>query len=236
MASMRSDLPPWMFSEFQPVGVDLDSAEAVERYDRNQGTHSGSDDALLDRLGVTEGTTFVDLGTGTGSLPVLAAQRGARVHAVDVSANMLAFTERRAARAGVTLEVHEAGFLSYEHRGSPADVVTTRSALHQLPDCWKQVAITKIASMLDTGGIFYLQDAMWSFPASETLEQLPAWIDAVAKAPGEGFTREDFETHVREEFSTFHWILEGMIERAGLAIEESSYPAPWYGEIRARKP
>ena len=44
-----------------------------------------------------------------------------------------------------------------------------------------------------------------------------------------------FETHVREEFSTFAWVLEGMIERAGLRIVSSDFPAPWYGEFIAAK-
>ena len=30
-----------------------------------------------------------------------------------------------------------------------------------------------------------------------------------------------FETHVREEYSTFAWILEGMIARAGLTVTAS---------------
>ena len=225
-----------MFTEFSPVGVDLDSVCSVESYDRNQGTQVTADDALLDRLDVGRGTVLVDLGTGTGSLPTRAALRGAEAHAVDVSLNMLAFTERRAAQEGVEVSCHHAGFLTYEHVGRAATVVTTRSALHQLPDTWKQVALNNVASMLAPGGVFYLWDAMWSFPAGETLAQLPAWIERMAKPAGTGFTRADFETHVREEFSTYVWVLEGMIERAGLAIDESQCPAPWYGELIAHKP
>jgi putative AdoMet-dependent methyltransferase len=50
----------WIFPEFSPVGVDLASAEAVARYDRNQGTDLARDNALLDRLAVGPGTRFVD--------------------------------------------------------------------------------------------------------------------------------------------------------------------------------
>ncbi|MDJ0787318.1 MAG: methyltransferase domain-containing protein [Myxococcota bacterium] len=225
-----------MFAEFEPVGVELGTERAVEAYDHNQGTSRARDDALLDALGVAEGTTFVDLGTGTGSLPIRAALRGANAHAVDVSTNMLHFVRRRASEAGVALEIHKAGFLSYRHEGPPADVVTTRSALHQLPDTWKQVALNNVASMLAVGGRFFLQDAIWSFPPAESMEMLPAWVERSAKPPGEGFTRDDFETHLREEFSTFSWILEEMIERAGLTISEVRHPEPWYGEILAAKP
>lgn len=227
-------LPPWFFSEFEPVGVDLSSTRSVESYEQNQGTSIAKDDALLDRLHVGEGVVFVDLGTGTGSLPIRAAIRGAEAHAVDVSTNMLKFSKSQADAQSVAVAYHHAGFLSYKHEGQ-ANVVTTRSALHQLPDTWKQVAINNVASMLAEGGQFYLWDAMWSFEPTDTLGKLPEWISTMAQPAGEGFTEEMFQTHVREEFSTFAWILEGMIERAGLEITEANFPAPWYGEIIARK-
>lgn len=170
-----------------------------------------------------------------GSLPVQAARRGATAHAVDVSSTMLTSARQRAESAGVKVAVHHAGLLSYEYP-APVDVITCRSALHQLPDTWKQVALVRVADALRPGGTFYLWDAIWSFPAHETLTQLPAWIDRMAQPAGEGFTRADFETHVREEFSTFSWIIEGMIQRAGLTVEASSYPSPWKGEVIARKP
>lgn len=236
MVRMPESLPAWMFPEFSPVGVDLDSIESVEDYDRNQGTQVAKDDVLLDRLPVAPGTVFVDLGTGTGSLPVRAALRGADAHAVDVSANMLTFAQRRATNAGVDVTQQHAGFLSHRFEAGSVDVVTTRSALHQLPDTWKQAAFNRIAVMLRPGGVFYLWDAMWSFPADELNDQLPAWVNAMARPAGEGFTREMFETHVREEFSTFTWIIEGMIERAGLQVVESGFPAPWYGEFLAERP
>ena len=33
--------------------------------------------------------------------------------------------------------------------------------------------------------------------------------------------KDEVETHIREEYSTFSWILEGLIERAGFKIEKS---------------
>ena len=230
---MGRQLPPWVFAEFSPVGVDLDSVESVEAYDRNQGTDLAKDDALLDRLPVGPGTVFVDLGTGTGSLPMRAAERGATAYAVDVSANMLAFAAERAAAAGVDVLQQHAGFLSHDFASASVDVVTTRSALHQLPDTWKQAALNRIAEMLRPGGVFYLWDAMWSFDAAELNERLPEWIETMGQPDGQGFTNEMFATHLREEFSTFTWILEGMIERAGLRVVEANFPAPWYGEFMA---
>lgn len=114
-------------------------------------------------------------------------------------------------------------------------MVTVRSALHQLPDTWKQAALNRIAEMLVPGGKLYIWDVMWSFPAAELDERLPSWVETMAQPRGQGFTREMFETHLREEFSTFGRILEGLIDRAGLGLIEANYPAPWYGELMAVK-
>jgi len=35
------------------------------------------------------------------------------------------------------------------------------------------------------------------------------------------WSRDEFEEHVREEHSTFSWLLERMIERAGFLVEEA---------------
>jgi putative AdoMet-dependent methyltransferase len=221
-------LPRWYFAEFEPVGTDLASEEAVAAFDRNQGTDPARDAELLQRLGAGPGTVLVDLGCGTGALLVEAARRGVAAHGVDVSENMLSFTRRRAAEAGVEVCLHRAGFLSYEHHGPPADIVTVRSALHQLPDFWKQVALIRLRQFIRPGGVLYLSDAVWCFPPEDWQRAIPNWIARMGKPEGAGFTPADFETHVREEFSTFDWILEGMLVKAGFSIDSVVKPMPWY--------
>jgi hypothetical protein len=41
--------------------------------------------------------------------------------------------------------------------------------------------------------------------------------------------------HIREEHSTFGWIIEGMLRQAGFAIEEADYFAPEYAQYFCRK-
>ncbi|MEV0384688.1 class I SAM-dependent methyltransferase [Nonomuraea sp. NPDC050643] len=224
----RHPRPVWSFREYAPVGVDLGSAAAVAAYDGNQGTDPAADDALLDRLGVTAGTRLIDLACGTGSLVVQAARRGAQAHGVDVSEQMLRHAEARAERLDAAPHWHLAGFLDYAHTAGPADVVTTRSALHQLPDFWKQQALVNAAAMLRPGGTFYLWDVVFSFDPADTDARLQHWIDA--SGTDGGFTRSDYETHVREEFSTYAWVLEGMLERAGLTIVSRAFPRPTHAE------
>lgn len=227
--------PAWFFREYEPVGIDLGSPAAVAVYDRNQGTDPDADDALLDRLGVVAGTRLVDLACGTGSLVVQAARRGAEAHGVDISPEMLAFAQARAERVGASARWHRAGFLDYVHRAGPADVVTSKSALHQLPDFWKQQALLNAAGMLRPGGTFYLWDVIFSFEPAEAAEHLQSWIDTAGRPEGRGFTRADFEAHVREEFSTYTWILEGMLERAGFDIVSHATRSPTHGEFLCRR-
>ncbi|QCD60259.1 class I SAM-dependent methyltransferase [Streptomyces hawaiiensis] len=227
--------PAWFFREYEPVGIDLGSPAAVAAYDRNQGTDPDADDALLDRLGVVAGSRLVDLACGTGSLVVQAARRGAEAHGVDVSEEMLAFAQARAERVGASAGWHRAGFLDYVHRAGHADVVTTKSALHQLPDFWKQQALLNVAVMLRPGGTFYLWDVIFSFPPADFEERLQRWIETAGRPEDQGFTRADFEAHVREEFSTYAWILEGMLERAGFEIVSHAPRTPTHGEFVCRR-
>lgn len=224
----------WTFDEYSPVGVDLGSPEAVAAFDRNQGTDASKDDALLERLGVGAGSRYVDLACGTGSLVCAAARRDADAHGVDVSTEMLAFAERRASAEGVRAHWHHAGFLDYRH-AEPADAVTCRAALHQLPDFWKQRALLRIAEQLRPGGLLYLSDVVFSFPPDQQDAHLIAWLDRVSRPAGNGFTRADFETHLRAEFSTYTWILQGMLDRAGFVVESTHCPDRIYAEFVCRR-
>ena len=115
------------------------------------------------------------------------------------------------------------------------DVVTTKAALHQLPDFWKQQALLNVAAMLRPGGLFYLWDVVFSFDPADADAELERWIAASGRPAGEGFTRADFESHVRDEFSTYAWILEGLLARAGFDIVTSEFPTPTHAEFVCRR-
>lgn len=233
-ASAPRSRPGWWFPEYQPVGVELGTAESVAAYDARQGTDPAADDALLDRLGVAQGSVLVDLACGTGSFVVQAARRGAEAHGVDVGTEMLAFAARRADAAGVHVRWHHAGFLDYAHDGSRVDVITTKSALHQLPDVFKQEALRRAADMLRPDGTFYLWDAIFGFDPADAVVELQRWVDAARNT--DSFTPEEFETHIREEYSTYDWIIAGMLDRAGLQIVEHNTVTPTHAEFLCRRP
>jgi ubiquinone/menaquinone biosynthesis C-methylase UbiE len=120
--------------------------------------------ALLLNLGLSERSTLIDFGAGTGAPAVTAAVHCRRVVAVDPSAAMLDVLAARAARMDLeNVEVVLAGFLTYEHQGDAADFVYPRNALHHLPDFWKALALKRIADILKPGGMPRLRDLVFAF-------------------------------------------------------------------------
>jgi hypothetical protein len=118
----------------------------------------------------------------------------------------------------------DAGFLSYEHQGKPADVVYSRFALHHLPDFWQALALSRIAGMLRPGGMLRLSDVVYSFEPARAEASIEAWIESTTAADVEGgWTRAELAEHVRDENSTFTWLLELMLERAGLRVVDAKY-------------
>ncbi len=179
---------------------------------------------------------MVDLGAGTGQFAVPAARAFGTVVAVDVSAVMLEYLRKRATEAGAeNVRFVQAGFLSYHHEGPPADAVYTRNALHQLPDFWKAIALSRIAGMVRPGGVVRIQDLVYDFQPSEVEEVFELWFAGAADDPSHGYTKDDFVEHIRTEHSTFRWLFEPMLAAAGLEIESVEYWASVYGEYTCVK-
>lgn len=227
--------PAWFYNEFQQVGTNFEDASQVAHYDRNQPSSSvEAERALVTRLGISPGTRVIDFGCGTGTFAIQAAIAGATVDAVDVSQTMLNYAQQKAQRTEIeTIEFHHSGFLTYEHQTEPADLIVTKLAFHHLPDFWKMVALLRMATLLKDGGILYLRDTVYSFPPAEYRASINHWIAQSAKPYG--WIVDDFETHVREEYTTFAWILEGMLERAGFKLTEAHYLNPAIAEYLCRK-
>lgn len=160
---------PWMIDELAHAGPEHLDPGFVAGFDRKQGYPDPAEDlAVLGEHGIGRASTMVDLGAGTGRFAVAAAAEVARVVAVNVSPAMQATLRERVARAGVpNVECVQAGFLTYEHSGPPADAVFTRNTLHQLPDFWKALALDRIARLLRPGGVLRLHDLIFDFQPAE---------------------------------------------------------------------
>ncbi|BAU14324.1 methyltransferase type 11 [Leptolyngbya sp. NIES-3755] len=232
-----STFPGWYFDESNMAGVDFDDAAQVEVYDHYQTMSTPEkEQALVTRLGISANHTVIDLGAGTGNFAIQAALTGSSVHAIDVSRAMLIYAQSKAQKTGAPMiKFHQAGFLTYKHQDKLADFVITKNALHILPDFWKMTAFLRIAEMLKPNGMFYLRDVIFSFPPADYEASINNWIEQVAKPEGEGWTAGDFEMHVREEHSTYGWIIEEMLTRAGFKIVEANYNTLTYAEYLCTK-
>ena len=219
--------PTWFPDELAHAGAEHRDPAYVLTYDRKAATDPSEDVALLRGLRLGATSVVVDLGAGTGTFALAAAPYCGRMVAVDVSPVMLASLEVKSKQLGLhNVECEQAGFLSYEHQGTPADYVYTRHALHHLPDFWKALALTRIAHMMQPGGILVLRDLIFSFQADEAMRAIEAWLasaDERATDSQLGWTRAELEEHLRNEYSTFTWLLEPMLQHAGFEIKEAQY-------------
>lgn len=224
VADDRPERPGWLLDEVASAGRENLEPGHVSQYDAKEDADAAAEVALCEGLGLTSESTVVDLGAGTGQFAVAVAPRCARVVAVDVSPVMLDRLRAKVADLGLAnVDVVEAGFLTYEHCGVPADLVYSRYALHHLPDFWKAMALARMHDVLRPGGALRLWDVVYSFGPSEADERIEAWCASVGSGSDGDWGRWELEEHVRDEHSTFTWLLEPMAERVGFRIEEASY-------------
>ena len=204
----------WHIDEFAHAGPEHLDPEYVAAYDQKSPTDWSEDVAELRALGIGPASTVVDIGAGTGAFARAVAPHVARVIAVDVSeAMVVAMLEQG-------IEAVRGGFLSYEHEGKPPDAVFTRNALHHLPDFWKAVALERTARMLRPGGVLRLRDILYSFEPDEADEAITSWLASAPSDPAKGWTAAQLAEHVREEHSTYTWLLEPMLVHVGFEIRQ----------------
>jgi SAM-dependent methyltransferase len=214
--------PSWFIDELSVAGREnLDRAH-VARYDGKEDADAAAEVALLRELGLAQDSVVVELGAGTGQFSVAVAPACGRLVAVDVSPVMLDRLREQAAGLG-NVQVVQAGFLTYEHSGDPADFVYSRYALHHLPDFWKALALERMRRLLRAGGVLRLWDVVYDFDPSEAERRLEAWCATGGDGVEGEWARAELEEHVRDEHSTFTWILEPIIERAGFRIERAEH-------------
>lgn len=218
--------PSWFIDELAHAGRENLDQQHVARYDAKMDAAADAEVRLLLELGLASNSRVIEFGAGTGQFTTRVARECRDVTAVDVSPVMLKQLESKVGELGLpNVELVRAGFLSYEHEGAPADFVYSRFALHHLPDFWKAVALSRLRAMLTTGGVLRLWDVVYGFDLSDATERIEAWC-ATADSDVDvetDWTRAELEEHVRDEHSTFTWLLEEMIRRAGFVLESCEY-------------
>jgi ubiquinone/menaquinone biosynthesis C-methylase UbiE len=226
----------WEFDESKQLGPGFTIAAEVAGHDPRQRVPIEEDRALLDDLAPAAGADLADLGCGTGQFACEAARRVRSVLAVDISQPLLDAARRRAESQGLAnIRFQPAGFLSWEAPDAPLDMIVSKFALHHLPDFWKAAALRRMFEALKPGGRLFIRDVVFSCSPDEIEATVATWMSWIETATG--YSRADAARHLREEHSTFGWVMEGLLAAAGFRVIRSEYdPGGIYADYLAIKP
>ena len=214
----------WLLDERASAGRETLDAFHVSRYDAKEDGDALDEVRFLQSLGLDARSVVLDLGAGTGQFTLAVAPICSRVVAADVSPVMQQLLRAKVEASGhENIECVSAGFLTYEHSGEPVDFAYSRYALHHLPDFWKVQALVRLGRFMRPGAVLRLWDVVYSFQPDETEERIESWCATGKTGRETDWTRPELEEHVRDEHSTFTWLLEPMIERSGFRIDQAVY-------------
>jgi putative AdoMet-dependent methyltransferase len=226
----NSGQPVWRYNEMKPCGYNYNSmilARVYDTYHRMFRDYKHEAEAIVATLDCDPSATVIDMGCGTGAFALHAAPHYRTVYAVDVSKAMLRRAAKQARKSGLkNIEFCHGGFLTYEHDADPVDAVSTVAALHHLPDVWKLVGLLRLASMLKPQGKLFLFDVVFSFDVTQHESNMKRFIQTMSVEIGPN-GRSESETHLRDEFSTYDWIMESLLEKAGFEVQKADYRSPF---------
>ena len=220
----------WYYTQRRQVGLDTAVASI---YDVSEDSDVRARQALT-RLGVKPGWRIADIGCGNGVLATEAALMGAEVDAIDISPAMIGLAEIYARDLKAKIRTQPAGLLSFAYQPNSYDLIVSEFTLHHLPDFWKAVALSRIFNALKPGANFYLRDMVFVSMPDGVDRDVEGWADFSIK--NHDFERESVMTHMRDEYSTFGWVMERMLTETGFTLVAADYHAPLHGTYLLRKP
>src|ERR1700721_3085313 len=220
----------WYYNQRGQIGLDSAVASIYDGHDDSDLRAR----AALTMLGVERGWRVADIGCGNGVMACEAAQMGAEVDAIDISPAMLALAEIQARDRKVAIRTQSAGLLSFAYQPSSYDLVVSEFTLHHLPDFWTARALSRIFAALKPGANFYLRDIVFVSMPDGPERDVEQWADFSIK--NHDFDRDSVVTHMRDEYSTFGWVIERMLTDVGFTLVSVDYHAPLHGTYLLRKP
>src|SRR6201999_773782 len=220
----------WYYNQRGRIGLDTAVATIYDRHDDSDIRAR----AALKTLGVEKGWRVADIGCGNGVLATEAALMGAEVDAIDISPAMLALAEIYARDRRAAVRTQPAGLLSFAYQPNSYDLIVSEFTLHHLPDFWKAVAMARIFAALKPGANFYLRDIVFVSMPDGCERSIEQWSDFHIN--NHDFTRERVVTHMRDEYSTFGWVMERMLTEVGFTLVSADYHAPLHGTYLLKKP
>ena len=113
-------------------------------------------DGVLDYAGVGPGTRLLEIGTGWGALAIRAAQRGAQVTTVTISAEQLAFAAERVAEAGLSDRV-DLRLQDYREVDGEFDAIVSVEMIEAVGEAYWPTYFATIDRLLAPGGKVSIQ-------------------------------------------------------------------------------
>src|SRR5713101_60730 len=213
----------WYYNERRQIGLDT-AVASIYNLDDDSDLRAR---AALTMLGVQRGWRVADIGCGNGVL-------GSEVDAIDIAPAMLRLAKIQASDRRVAIRTQSAGLLSFAYQPDTYDLMVSEFTLHHLPDFWKAVALSRIHAALKPGANFYLRDIVFVGTPDGSERDVEAWADFNIK--NHDFARDSVVTHMRDEYSTFGWVMERMLTDVGFQLVSADYHAPLHGTYLLRKP
>ena len=220
----------WYYNERRQLGLDSAVASIGDRHDDSDLRAR----AALTMLGVQRGWRLADIGCGNGVLACEAALMGAEVDAIDISPAMLRLAEIQARDRKVAIRTQSAGLLSFAYQPNSYDLIVSEFTLHHLPDFWKAVAMSRIFAALKPGANFFLRDIVFVRTPDGTERDVEEWAEF--SITNHDFSHDSVVTHMRDEYSTFGWVMERMLTEVGFTLVSADYHAPMHGTYLLQKP
>jgi cyclopropane-fatty-acyl-phospholipid synthase len=132
-------------------------------------------DAVLDAAGVREGTRLLEIGTGWGSLAIRAAERGATVTTITISAQQAELARERIEAAGMTDRV-SVELRDYRDQTGEFDAVVSVEMIEAVGEKYWPTYFAKIDELLAPGGKAAIQAILLEHHRMVATRNTYTWI------------------------------------------------------------
>ena len=132
-------------------------------------------DAILDAAGVRPGSRVLEVGTGWGTLAVRAAQRGAEVTTLTISAEQAELARRRVAAAGVGERV-DVALRDYRQQTGSFDAVVSVEMVEAVGEEYWPTYFGQVDRLLAPGGTAAIQSILLPHDRMLATRDTSTWI------------------------------------------------------------
>ncbi len=166
------DLSNELFAEFLDPSLSYSSAFFGEGDDL-EAAQLRKIDSILDRAGVGAGTRLLEIGSGWGTLAIRAAERGAAVTTITISAEQAALARERFAAAGVDVDLQ---LIDYREVTGSFDAIVSVEMIEAVGEEFWSTYFQKIDSLLAPGGRVVIQSILMAHHRYLATRDSYGWI------------------------------------------------------------